>query len=66
MARFVLSAFADEAGASIEEQIAALKENDIDYIEPRNIGGKGILNLTEEELADLKAKRESEGFAVTE
>lgn len=56
MARFVFSAFADEAGSTIEEQIAALKENGIDYIEPRNIGGKGILDHTEEELLQIKAK----------
>lgn len=64
MARFVLSAFADEAGASIEEQIAALKENDIDYIEPRNIGGKGILDLTLEELHEVKAKLDANGIKV--
>lgn len=64
MARFVLSAFADEAGASIEEQIAALKENCIDYIEPRNIGGKGILDLTEDELRDVKAKLDKNGIKV--
>ena len=64
MARFVLSAFADEAGASIEEQIAALKENGIDYIEPRNIGGKGILDLSEEELADIKSKLDENGIKV--
>ena len=52
MAKFVLSAFADEAGSSIEEQIAALKANGIDFIEPRNIGGKGILTLTDEELLE--------------
>jgi hypothetical protein len=33
MARFVLSAFADEAGKTLDEQILALKENEIDYID---------------------------------
>ena len=64
MAKFVLSAFADEAGSSIEEQIAALKENDICYIEPRNINGKGVLNHTEEELRALKAKLDANGIKV--
>lgn len=64
MARFVLSAFADEAGSSIEEQIAALKENGIDYIEPRNIGGKGILTLTDEEVLEIKAKLDEAGIKV--
>ena len=32
MAQFVFSAFADEAGSSLDEQIAALVENGIKYI----------------------------------
>ena len=56
MAKFILSAFADEAGSSLSEQIAALKDNGISYIEPRNIGGKGILTLTEDELVAVKAE----------
>ena len=53
MARFVLSAFADEAGSLLSEQINALKENEIDYIEPRNIEGKGLISLSDEELFDV-------------
>jgi sugar phosphate isomerase/epimerase len=64
MARFVLSAFADEAGSSIDEQILALKENGIDYIEPRNIDGKGILTLTDDELRLVKAKLDENGIKV--
>ena len=54
MAKFVLSAFADEAGDSLAEQIAALKDNEIDYIEPRNIDKRGILTYSEEELTEIK------------
>ena len=64
MARFVFSAFADEAGESLEEQIAALNENGIRYIEPRNIGGKPILSLTEEELAKIKNAFDENGIKV--
>jgi len=64
MAKFVLSAFADEAGSTLEEQIAALKDNDIDYIEPRNIGGKGILKLTEDELTEVKKALDEAGIKV--
>ena len=42
MAKYVLSAFADEAGKSLDEQIAALVRNDIGCIEVRMIDGKGI------------------------
>ena len=64
MAKFILSAFADEAGATLDEQIKALKENDIDYIEPRNIDGKGILDYTEAELANIKGILDKNGIKV--
>ncbi|MBE6644706.1 MAG: sugar phosphate isomerase/epimerase [Ruminococcaceae bacterium] len=64
MAKFLLSAFADEAGSTLDEQIAALKDNQIDYIEPRNIDKKGILTLTDEELYEVKRKLDANGIKV--
>ena len=64
MARFVLSAFADEAGTALDEQISALKENGIGYIEPRNIDGKPILTLSEKELHEVKRKLDENGIKV--
>ena len=64
MARFVLSAFADEAGSSLSEQIKGLKENDIDFIEPRNIDKKNLLTLTEEELKAIKCELDKNGIKV--
>ena len=64
MAKFILSAFADEAGTTLDEQIAALKRNDIGYIEPRNINGKPILTLTDEELAHVKSELDKNGIKV--
>ena len=64
MAKFVLSAFADEAGAPLSEQIAALKENGIDFIEPRNIAGRGILLYSEKELAQIKRELDENGIKV--
>ena len=64
MAVFALSAFADEAGNSLDEQIAALTGNGIRYIEPRNIDGKGILDHTEESLATIKEKLDAAGIKV--
>ncbi len=64
MAKFVLSAFADEAGSSIDEQIRALKINEIDYIEPRNISSKGILTLSDEELYEIKKKLDENNIKV--
>lgn len=62
MARFVFSAFADEAGDSLEEQISALVDNGIGYIEPRNIGGKPILSLTVEELKAVREALDKNGI----
>ena len=64
MAQFILSAFADEAGTTLAEQIAALKRNGIDYIEPRNINGKPILTLTDDELKAVKTELDKNGIKV--
>ncbi len=64
MAKFILSAFADEAGNSLSEQIAALKENEIDYIEPRMIESKSLLTLSEEELFAIKRELDKNGIKV--
>ncbi len=64
MARFAFSAFADEAGVSLDEQIAALLANGIHYIEPRNIGGKSIIDFSDEEILEIKAKLDANGIKV--
>lgn len=64
MAQFVFSAFADEAGASLEEQIQALRDNGIRFIEPRNIGGKSIMDFTNEELLEIKKQLDENGIKV--
>lgn len=64
MAKFVFSAFADEAGNSLNEQINALKDNGIHYIEPRNIDGKCIIDFTDEELLEIKARLDENGIKV--
>ena len=64
MANYYLSAFADEAGDSIQDQINALKDNGINYIEPRFVNGKGILALSEAELYELEAELSKNGIKV--
>ena len=64
MVRYCLSAFADEAADSLDGQITALKENRIGFIEPRNIDGKGILTLSDEELFEVKKKLDEAGIKV--
>ncbi len=49
-----LSAFSDEAGSSLEEQISALKANGVYYTELRSIGGKNVSDFTEEEAKEYQ------------
>lgn len=63
MARFLISAFADEASSKLEKQIAALERNGIGYIEPRNISGC-LTKKTDEELTEIAHALEAAGIKV--
>jgi sugar phosphate isomerase/epimerase len=65
MYQFRLSGFADEAGKTAEEQMAALEKNGIRRIEIRNVDGKNILELEEAELKALKEKLICRGFSIS-
>ncbi len=65
MAKFLFSAFADEASPDILEQIAACKANGIEYIELRNVNGKNISNFTVEEAKELKKLLDDNGIKVS-
>ena len=54
MATFYLSAFADEAGGGIKEQIDALKAHGMTHIEPRGLDEGNISLYTEEQAKALK------------
>ena len=54
MAKFLLSAFADEYDSDFIEQLKALNNFGISYIELRFINGKNISTLTKEEIIDIK------------
>ena len=59
-----LSAFSDEAGSSIEEQIAAMKRNGISYTELRSIDGKNVSAFTLDEAKAYQKTFEENGIAV--
>lgn len=59
-----LSAFADEASSSFEGQVAALKRNQISYIEVRGLDGVNVLKLTEEAAREYAARFAEEGIRV--
>ena len=59
-----LSAFSDEAGNSIQEQISALRRNGIALIELRSIDGKNVAEFTEEEAKSYQKELEENGISV--
>lgn len=64
MAKFLISAFADEARNSLEGQIGALKRNGLFCIEPRAMNLGPVLAKTDEELAAIKKRLDEEGIIV--
>lgn len=65
MAKFILSAFADEASPMLDEQIKALQEEGISLIELRGVDGKNVSGLTLEEAAAVKAKLDAAGIRLS-
>ena len=59
-----LSAFSDEAGSSIQEQIAAMKRNGISLTELRSIDGKNVSVFTVEEAEAYQREFEANGISV--
>ncbi len=59
-----LCAFADEAGKSLASQIAALKRNNISYLELRSIDGKNVSAFTDEEAKAYAAELAAAGITV--
>lgn len=62
--KFKLAAFADEAGSSIEEQISAMKENDVAYLEIRGVNGENISDLTIEKARSIRRQLDDSGISV--
>ncbi len=65
MANFILSAFSDEGGNTLEEQITVLKENNIPLMEPRGIDGVNISDYTEDMAKDLKKTLDENGIKIS-
>lgn len=66
MARFMISAFADEASKEISKQIEACKKNGITHIELRGLGeGKSINSITPDEAKELRRVLDKGGIGVS-
>ena len=61
---FKLAAFADEADGRISEQIKAMKENGVDYLEIRGVDGENISDITKEKAKEVRKQLDDAGLAV--
>ncbi len=64
MIKIKLCAFSDEADNSLDGQIAALKRNNIPYMEMRNVNGKNVTELSLDEAKEVCAKLSENGIKV--
>ncbi|MBE6592591.1 MAG: sugar phosphate isomerase/epimerase [Ruminococcaceae bacterium] len=60
-----LSAFSDEAGSSLAEQIDALRANKIPMTELRSVGGKNVAELSIAEAKEIYASLSGEGISLS-
>jgi sugar phosphate isomerase/epimerase len=61
---WLLSAFADEAGGSTDEQIAALQRGHIKHTDPRMVDGHNIVDLPVDAAKACKQKLDAAGITV--
>ncbi len=61
---FKLAAFADEADCRISEQIKAMMENGIAYLEIRGVDGENISDITNEKAKEVCKQLEDVGLVV--
>ena len=59
-----LCAFADESSPALEGQIKALKRNNIEYLEIRNVNGKNVKDFTVAEAKEYQKQLSDNGLSV--
>lgn len=64
MKKFQTFAFADEADACIDGQIAAMKRNGLDGLEIRNVDGTNVAEISVEKAKEVQKKLAAEGLIV--
>lgn len=60
-----LSAFADEISPNLDEQIAALLDQDIHYLDLRGVWGTNVLDLSDAQVAEIKRTLDAHGIGVS-
>jgi len=62
---FVISGFGDEISPDLVEQMDCMEALGIKHIEVRGVWGKGVLDLSDEQLARVKSEMSARGFGVS-
>ena len=65
MAKLMLSAFADEYSDSLTEQLDALRNFGIEYLELRHADGKNVSEMTYDDVTELQNKLRAYGIKVS-
>lgn len=65
MAKFILSAFADEISPDFDEQLNALDRLGINMLELRGVDGKSFTLLDDSEVMSVKAKLDAHGIGLS-
>jgi predicted dehydrogenase/sugar phosphate isomerase/epimerase len=65
MARFITSAYADEAAQDLAGQIAACKANGISAIEMRGVNGENVSDITPAQAREIKKQLDAADVAVS-
>lgn len=61
---FRLAAFADEADGRISEQIKAMNENGVEFLEIRGVDGENIADISQEKARKVRRQLDDAGLAV--
>ena len=64
MNKYQLCAFADEASPKLTEQIVAMRENNIEYLEMRGVNGTNVAKLTAAQAKDAARELSAAGLKV--
>ncbi len=65
MSKFIIAGFADEISDDLGEQLELLNELGINYMEMRNVGGKGVITYSLDEVKGFKAQLDVAGVKVS-
>jgi len=65
MSHFILSAFGDEISPHLAEQVTVMKDNDVHYLEFRNMEGKCIIDFPLSQIKEASHFLDDNGMAVS-